>query len=242
MSLAAIPALDLREGRVVRLKQGDYARETAYAVDPVEQARRYRDAGARRLHVVDLDGARSGRLENLRVIEALAGLGLVVQAGGGVRAEDDLQRLFDAGAGRVVVGSLAMREPERVFEWIARFGAERIVIALDTRFVDGAWRLAASGWTETVTATLDGLAPRYAEAGARHLLCTDIDRDGMASGPNLALYVHLGTLVPALAVQASGGVRDLADIEALRATPAAAVILGRSLLDGDLDLAAASAC
>lgn len=242
MSLEAIPALDLREGRVVRLKQGDYARETAYAVDPVEQARRYRDAGACRLHVVDLDGARSGRFENLRVIEALAGLGLVVQVGGGVRADDDVCRLFDTGAGRVVVGSLAMREPGRVIEWIARFGAERIVVALDTRFADGAWRLAASGWTETVAATLDALAPRYAAAGARHLLCTDIDRDGMAAGPNLALYTHLGALVPTLAVQASGGVRDRADVDALRATPAAAVILGRSLLDGALDLAAVSAC
>ncbi|MBN8481814.1 MAG: 1-(5-phosphoribosyl)-5-[(5-phosphoribosylamino)methylideneamino] imidazole-4-carboxamide isomerase [Xanthomonadales bacterium] len=242
MSLEAIPALDLREGRVVRLRQGDYSRETAYAVAPLVQARRYRDAGARRLHVVDLDGARSGRFENLRVIESLAGLGLAVQVGGGVRADDDVRRLFETGAGRVVIGSLAMREPERVLEWIARFGAERIVVALDARFVDGAWRLAASGWTETVTLTLDALAPRYAEAGARHLLCTDIERDGMASGPNLALYEHLCTLAPSLAVQASGGVRDLADIDALRATPAAAVILGRSLLDGDLDLRALAPC
>ena len=242
MSLEPIPALDLRGGRVVRLRQGDYARESAYVVEPLEQARRYADAGARRLHVVDLDGARSGQLENLRVIEALAGLDLAVQAGGGVRSEGDAQRLFDAGAGRVVVGSLAMREPDRVVGWIARFGAERIVIALDTRSVDGVWRLAAGGWTEAVEATLDALAPRFADAGARHLLCTDIDRDGMASGPNLDLYLHLGVLAPTLTVQASGGVRDLADIDALRTTPAAAVILGRCLLEGKLDLRAASSC
>lgn len=242
MSFEAIPALDLRGGRVVRLRQGDYARETAYAVDPVEQARRYRDAGARRLHVVDLDGARSGRLDNLRSIEALARLDLAVQAGGGVRDETDLRRLFDAGADRVVVGSVAVREPACVEAWMARHGAERIVVALDTRRVGESWTLSASGWTEAVAATLDVLAPRFAAAGARHLLCTDIDRDGMASGPNLALYAHLGTLVPAVAVQASGGVRDADDVRALRATPAAAVILGRSLLEGRLDLAEALAC
>jgi phosphoribosylformimino-5-aminoimidazole carboxamide ribotide isomerase len=242
MSFDVIPALDLRGGRVVRLRQGDYARETAYEVDAVEQARRYRDAGACRLHVVDLDGARSGRLDNLRSIEALARLDLDVQAGGGVREGADVQRLFDAGAARVVVGSVAVREPQRVIDWMAEHGAERIVVALDARFVGGAWALSAAGWTEPVAATLDALAPRFAAAGARHLLCTDIDRDGMACGPNLALYAHLGTLVPTLAVQASGGVRDAADVRALRASPAAAVILGRSLLEGQLDLVEALAC
>lgn len=242
MSLEPIPALDLREGCVVRLRQGDYARQTDYAVDAVAQARRYREAGARWLHVVDLDGARGGRLDNLRTIEALAGLGFAVQAGGGVRDEADLARLFDAGVQRIVVGSVAVREPARVGEWIARHGAERIVVALDTRWIDEAWRLSASGWTEPVAATLDALAPRFAEAGARHVLCTDIDRDGMLAGPNLALYAHLGTLAPTLAVQASGGVRDLADLRALRATPARAVILGRSLLEGHIDLAEALAC
>ena len=242
MSFEAIPALDLRGGCVVRLRQGDYARETVYDVDAVEQARRYRDAGARHLHVVDLDGARSGQLDNLRSIEALARLDLAVQAGGGVREEADVQRLFDAGAFRVVVGSVAVRDPARVEAWIARYGAERIVVALDTRLVGDAWTLSASGWTEPVAATLDVLAPRFVAAGARHLLCTDIDRDGMATGPNLALYEHLGALVPGLAVQASGGVRDAADVRALRASPASAVILGRSLLEGRLDLAEALAC
>ncbi|MBX3692796.1 HisA/HisF-related TIM barrel protein [Dokdonella sp.] len=242
MSLEPIPALDLREGRVVRLRQGDYARQTDYAVDAVVQARRYRDAGARWLHVVDLDGARSGRLDNLRTIEAMARLGFALQAGGGVRGSDDLVRLFEAGVQRVVVGSVAVRDPACVGEWIARHGAERIVVALDTRFVDGAWRLSASGWTEPVAATLDALAPRFAEAGARHLLCTDIDRDGMLAGPNLALYAHLGVLVPTLDVQASGGVRDLGDIRALAATPAAAVILGRCLLEGRVDLSEALTC
>jgi phosphoribosylformimino-5-aminoimidazole carboxamide ribotide isomerase len=242
MSLQIIPALDLRGGRVVRLRQGDYARETGYAIDPVEQARRYLDAGARRLHVVDLDGAREGRLDNLRSIEALAALDFDVQAGGGVRGEEDVQRLFDAGVQRVVVGSVAVREPDRVIEWISSYGAERIVVALDTRLDAGIWTLASAGWIEAEKFSLDELAPRYAQAGARHLLCTDIARDGMLTGPNLDLYAHLARIAPTLAVQASGGVRDLADVHALRATSAAAVILGRSLLEGHLDIGEALAC
>ncbi|MEO7013958.1 MAG: 1-(5-phosphoribosyl)-5-[(5-phosphoribosylamino)methylideneamino] imidazole-4-carboxamide isomerase [Dokdonella sp.] len=241
MTLEIIPALDLRGGGVVRLRQGDYARETSYALDAVEQAQRYRDAGARRLHVVDLDGAREGHFENLAVIEALAKLDLVVQAGGGVRSEADLKRLFDAGVQRVVVGSVAVRECARVIDWIGTYGAERLVIALDTREIDGVWTLSSAGWTEAAAVTLDELAPRYQKAGARHLLCTDIARDGMLSGPNLDLYAHLARIAPGLAVQASGGVRDVADVKALQGK-AAGVILGRSLLEGHLDVAGALQC
>ncbi len=241
MTLEIIPALDLRAGRVVRLRQGDYAQETGYALDAVEQAQRYRDAGARRLHVVDLDGARAGRFENLAVIEALARLDIDVQAGGGVRDEADLKRLFDAGVQRVVVGSVAVRDCTEVIEWIRTHGAERLVIALDTRQVDDVWTLSAAGWTEAAAMTLDQLAPRYEQAGARHLLCTDIARDGMLSGPNLDLYAHLAQIAPGLAVQASGGMRDLEDIKALQGR-AAGVILGRSLLEGHLDVAAALRC
>ena len=241
MSPEIIPALDLRAGHIVRLRQGDYARATEYALDPVEHAQRYRAAGARRLHVVDLDGARGGRFENIAVIEALAALDLEVQAGGGVRTEDDLRRLFDAGVQRVVLGSIAVTDCERVFDWLQAFGADRLVIALDTREVDGRWALSSAGWTEPVAPTLDELAPRYEQAGARHLLCTDIARDGMLSGPNLGLYSQLARIAPALSVQASGGVRDCDDIKALHGA-AAAVILGRSLLEGHVDLAEALQC
>ncbi len=242
MSLEIIPALDLHGGRVVRLEQGDYARQTTFAIDAVEQARKWHAHGVQRVHVVDLEGARDGGLRNLLVIEALAALGLQVQAGGGVRVEGDLQRLFDAGVHRAVVGSVAIREPQRVIDWIGKHGAGRIVIALDARRRDESWSLASAGWTAPADTTLEELAPRFAEAGALHLLCTDIDRDGMLAGPNLDLYRHLGRLAPDLRVQASGGVRDLGDVHALRATPAAAVIVGRSLLEGRFDLAAALAC
>jgi len=242
MTFTVIPAIDLRGGRVVRLKQGDYAQQTTYGDDPRALAARYAQAGARRLHLVDLDGARSGSLENLAVIEAIARDGVAVQAGGGVRDEADVRRLFDAGVSRVVLGSVAIRDPDRVAGWLAEHGSERFTLALDTRRVAGRWALPSAGWTEVEARTLDELAPWYAEHGARHLLCTDIDRDGMLAGFNLELYRHLAALAPTLAVQASGGVRSLDDIRAARAAGAQAVILGRALLEGRFTVEEALAC
>ena len=232
MNCEVIPAIDLRAGQVVRLKQGDYAQQTTYAADPRELAQRYAAAGARWLHLVDLDGARSGSLDNLAVIQAIAADGMQIQAGGGVREEADLQRLFEAGVRRVVLGSVAIRDPELVAGWLAKYGAERLTIALDTRRIDGRWALPSAGWTEVEARTLDELAPWYAARGARHLLCTDIDRDGMLAGFNLELYRHLADTVPQVAVQASGGVRSLDDIRAVRKAGAQGVILGRALLEG----------
>ena len=242
MSLNIIPAIDLREGRVVRLKQGDYAQQTTYESDPRELAQRYAAAGATWLHLVDLDGARSGGLDNLAVIESIARDGMQIQAGGGVRNEDDLSRLFSAGVNRVVLGSVAIRDPELVANWLTRYGAEQLTIALDTREVDGQWALPSAGWTELESRTLDELAPWYAEKGARHLLCTDIDRDGMLAGFNLDLYRHLAKTVPDLAVQASGGVRSLDDIRAALEAGAKGVILGRALLEARFTIEQALAC
>ena len=232
MMFNVIPAIDLREGRVVRLKQGDYAQQTVYADDPRALAQRYAEVGARWLHLVDLDGARSGKLDNLAVIEAIAMDGMQVQAGGGVREEADLQRLFTAGVTRVVLGSVAIRDPEQVAGWLRDYGPERLTLALDTRRMEERWTLPSAGWTESETRTLDELAPWYAAQGARHLLCTDIARDGMLAGFNLDLYRHLADVVPQLAVQASGGVRSLDDIRAAREAGAQGVILGRALLEG----------
>lgn len=242
MSFDVIPAIDLRGGQVVRLKQGDYARQTSYAADPRELAKRYAAAGGHWLHLVDLDGARSGQLDNLAVIASIAADGTAIQAGGGVREEADVRRLFDAGVQRVVLGSLAIRDPDLVAGWLTTYGAARFVIALDTRWLEGRWALPSAGWTTVEARTLDALAPWYAERGARHLLCTDIDRDGMLAGFNLALYRHLAGRVPRLAVQASGGVRSIADIRAARDAGAQAVILGRALLEGRFTLQAALAC
>lgn len=232
-----IPAIDLREGQVVRLFKGDYAQQTTFAFEPEALAARYADEGASWLHVVDLDGARSGRFENLAVIAGIASAGrLRVQAGGGIRDEEGVRRLFEAGVERVVVGSLASRDPETVATWIARYGAERIVLALDTRFRDGLWKLPSAGWTADEARTLDELLPWYEAAGARHLLCTDIDRDGTMTGPNTALYRHVAALAPTLRVQASGGVSSLGDVEGLALQGVAGIILGRALLEGAFGL------
>jgi len=232
------PAIDVREGCVVRLRQGDYARETRYADDPLALARDYDAQGAQWLHLVDLDAARAGHYTLAPLLRAIvASTGLRVQTGGGVRSRDDVVALLDAGAARVVVGSLAVRAPETVEAWLAEFGADRITVALDTRRDTlGVWRLPVHGWTETGGETLDALVLRYARAGLVHLLSTDIDRDGMLAGPNPALYAHLRGLAPSLAVQASGGVRRVGDIAGARAQGCAGVVLGRALLEGHFSL------
>jgi len=244
MAFQVYPAIDVREGRVVRLAQGDYARETRYEGTPLAVAARYAAQGADWLHLVDLDAARAGGYTLLPLLAGIArDTGLKVQTGGGVRVRDDVARLLDAGAQRVVVGSLAVREPDTVLAWLAEFGSERITVALDTRRDDaGAWRLPVHGWTETAAETLDELARRYAQAGLAHLLCTDIARDGMLTGPNLDLYAHLRQVAPALRVQASGGVSALADITGARAAGCAGIVLGRALLEGRFDLPQALAC
>lgn len=238
------PAIDVRDGRVVRLAQGDYARETRYDGAPLDVARGYSRQGARWLHLVDLDAARAGGYTLLPLLAQIAaGTDLKVQTGGGVRGRDDVARIFDAGAQRVVIGSLAVREPETVLAWLAEFGSERITVALDTRQDErGAWRLPVHGWTETAAETLDALARRYAAAGLVHLLCTDIARDGMLSGPNLSLYAHLRARVPALAVQASGGVGAVDDVAGARDAGCAGIVLGRALLEGRFALPEALAC
>ncbi|WHZ19083.1 MAG: Phosphoribosylformimino-5-aminoimidazole carboxamide ribotide isomerase [Rhodanobacteraceae bacterium] len=243
MSFEVIPAIDLRGGRVVRLRQGDYARETMFPYDPVKLAQAYADDGARRLHVVDLDGARSGRFENLGVIENIVkACPLDVQAGGGVRDSDDLRRLYSAGVARVVVGSVAVRDPDVVADWIGQFGAERLVLALDVRREGEAWRLPVHGWTEDSGVELAALAGHYVRAGARHVLCTDIARDGTLGGFNLDLYRDVHKLAPDFEVQASGGACSLDDIRAVRAAGAGAVILGRALLEGRFTLKEALQC
>ncbi|WP_133480110.1 1-(5-phosphoribosyl)-5-[(5-phosphoribosylamino)methylideneamino]imidazole-4-carboxamide isomerase [Cognatilysobacter segetis] len=236
------PAIDVREGRVVRLKQGDYAQETRYADDPLAAASRYAGDGARWLHLVDLDAARDGGYSIAMLLRGIkAETALRVQTGGGVRSEDDLLRLFDVGADRVVVGSLAVREPSTVAGWIEKYGSDRITVALDTREVEGEWRLPTAGWTRNEGTSLPFLLSLYLGTGLRHLLCTDIGRDGMLGGPNIALYREVLAHSPRVALQASGGVSSLADIDAAREAGCAGVVLGKALLEGRFTFAEALA-
>lgn len=237
------PAIDIRNGRVVRLAQGDYARETAYGDDPLATIRGYAQQGADWLHLVDLDAAREGGYTLAPLLGELAAVGLKVQTGGGVRSRDDVRRILDAGAARVVIGSLSVKQPEAVIGWIEEFGPERITVALDARQdATGAWRLPMHGWTEDSGSTLDELARRYESAGLRHVLCTDIARDGMLSGPNFDLYAHLSKVAPSLRVQASGGVSGLGDVREARERDCAGIVLGRALLEGRFSVAEALQC
>ncbi len=244
MSFIVYPALDIREGRVVRLLQGDYAQQTTYGDDPLPRAQAFAAAGASWMHLVDLDAARAGGYTLAPLLAAIAAqTGLKVQTGGGVRSRDDVTRILDAGAARVVVGSVSVREPDTVIGWLREFGPDRLTIALDARQAeDGRWLLPVHGWTETAEDTLEALAQRYAEAGMQHLLCTDIARDGMLSGPNIDLYQHLARLLPGVAVQASGGVRDAQDVAQAKAVGCGGAILGKALLEGRMTLEGALAC
>lgn len=232
------PAIDVRGGRVVRLAQGDYDRETTYGDDPLAAAQAYAAQGASWLHLVDLDAARAGGYTLAPLLQQLrATTGLQVQTGGGVRSRDDVVALLEAGASRVVVGSLSVRAPEQVLGWLAEFGAERITVALDARQDEaGIWQLPIHGWTEGSGVALDALASRYAQAGMTHLLCTDIARDGMLTGPNFALYRHLVALLPRVQVQASGGVHAVTDVSAAKTAGCGGIVLGRALLEGRFTL------
>lgn len=228
-----IPAIDLKDGRCVRLHQGDFAAETRYDVTPEGLYERFADYGAEYLHVVDLDGARDGAQAHLAVIDTLARRGrLKLQVGGGLRERATVERTLAAGASRVVIGSLAVTDPDLVAGWLRRYGTEAIVLALDVRLgADGTPRLATHGWVTQSPISLWDAVARYVPAGLRHVLCTDVACDGALTGPNFDLYVEAIRRFPAISWQASGGVRDARDLWALAGGGVAAAISGRALLE-----------
>jgi phosphoribosylformimino-5-aminoimidazole carboxamide ribotide isomerase len=230
-----LPAIDLRDGHCVRLLKGDFEQETRYSVDPVELAVQYRQLGAGWLHVVDLDGAKRGEPVNLGLIRRMQdAAGVAVQLGGGIRTRASLELALGV-AERAVIGSLAVSDPGLVAAWLTELGPERLTLALDVRLrEDGTPMIATHGWTRASTLTLDAAIERFSAAGLRHVLCTDIDRDGALSGPNVALYRACTARWPAIAFQASGGVRDAADLTALAAAGVAATVSGKALLEGRL--------
>jgi len=226
------PAMDLIGGRPVRLKQGRFTDTTFYEASPSQALAGFAAAGAKWAHVVDLDGARAGQPVQHELIAALAASApLDLQVAGGFREFDQLQRMFDAGVARIVVGSLAVREPHKVRGWIDAFGADRIAISLDVKLVARSPMVRISGWTVSTGLTLWEVAALLPEA--RHLLITDIGRDGMLSGPNVPLYEHIARRLPEAKVQASGGVSSLADLERL---PTAGAIIGKALWEGRMSL------
>ncbi|GAB7219861.1 1-(5-phosphoribosyl)-5-[(5-phosphoribosylamino)methylideneamino]imidazole-4-carboxamide isomerase [Vibrio comitans] len=229
-----IPALDLIEGQVVRLYQGDYGQVTEYKVDPAEQFNLYHQAGANWLHLVDLTGAKDTSARQLDLIgRLLKSTPAKIQIGGGVRTEQDVIDLLDAGAERVVVGSTAVKQPELVKGWMDKYGPEHIVLALDVNIdKEGNRKVAVSGWQEDSGVTIEALIEDFLTVGLKHVLCTDISKDGTLTGSNVELYVDLCKLYPQVHFQSSGGIGSLADIEALKDTGVRGVIVGRALLDG----------
>jgi phosphoribosylformimino-5-aminoimidazole carboxamide ribotide isomerase len=229
-----IPAIDLRAGRCVRLFQGDFDRQTEYSDDPVGMARRFSELNVRDLHVVDLDGAQSGEQMNRAIVAKIAReTPLAVQLGGGIRDADTIRAWLDSGVARCVVGSASVTEPGTVRQWLEAFGPDRLVLALDVRIDDeGMPWLTTHGWTRTSSTTLWAALDDYSGAGLRHVLCTDISRDGAMTGPNVALYQEVLASYPGLLLQASGGVRNAGDLYALDDAGLPAAISGRALLDG----------
>lgn len=241
-----IPAIDLLDGRVVRLRQGDFQATTDYGDEAVKRLTNYAEAGAPRLHLVDLTGAKNPAARQLplirRIVDALPSK-VQLQTGGGIRTRDDVKALLDAGVTAVVVGSQAVKAPDVVRQWFTEFGPERIVLALDVRMSDlGSAQVATAGWLETSGALIDDVVKTYLPCGLKHVLCTDIARDGMMTGPSVDLYARLAKAFPQVAWQASGGIASLADVRAAENAGAAGVIVGRALLENRFTVKEALSC
>jgi phosphoribosylformimino-5-aminoimidazole carboxamide ribotide isomerase len=228
-----IPAIDLRGGRCVRLRQGSFAAETQYAVTAQALLRRYRAFGASWVHVVDLDGARDGVRLNAATIQFLAReAGVQLQVGGGVRSASAIEALLDEGVARVVIGSAAVQRSAEVTDWLKTFGAERLCLAFDVRLAaDGEPYVHTHGWTKNSVVSLWQALAAYPEGAIRHVLCTAIERDGTLNGPDLALYRSAVARFPVLSWQASGGIRNVADLTALANLGVTAAVSGRALLE-----------
>ena len=227
-----IPAIDIIEGKCVRLTKGDYDTKKVYG-DPLAMAQQFEDLGMRRLHVVDLDGAKSQHVVNLDALKAITThTSLRVDFGGGVKSDDDLERAFDAGASMVTAGSIAITDPDRYLGWLERYGAEHLILGADVR--DG--KVSINGWKEDSDIMLEDFLARYMSAGTKNVLCTEISRDGALAGPGLALYQGIMKRYPDCYLIASGGVGKTVDIVALDHAGIPAVVFGKAFYEGHIDL------
>lgn len=234
MKLAKIvPAIDLIDGRCVRLRRGDYREQEVVGDDPVEVARLFSERGFSRLHLVDLSGARQGKPQHLATVKAITeATALSVDFSGGLRTTADIEAAFDAGASQVVVGSAAVLAPDEVGTWLTRFGGERIILGLDV--LDG--RVRIKGWEEESNVTLGQVVALFRDRGLAKVMSTEISRDGMLQGPATLYYQDLCEAYPDLSIIASGGVTTSQDIRDLGATGVKEIVVGKALYSGSLDL------
>ena len=227
-----IPAIDIIGGRCVRLTQGDYKQSKEYG-DPVEMAIRFEQAGYRRLHMVDLDGARSKHVVNCEILRAVTkATSLCVDFGGGIKTEEDLNQVFEAGAYMATAGSVAVTNPHLYIQWLQKYGAEHLILGADVR--NG--YISINGWKEDSSMQLDTFLKSYMEQGTRNVLCTDISRDGMLQGTASEMYRHLMNSYPHMHLIASGGVSSIQDIEELERAGVPAVVFGKSIYEGKIDI------
>lgn len=228
-----IPAIDIIEGRCVRLSQGDYAQTKVYDASPVDMAKRYADCGVKRIHVVDLDGAKSSSPRNLKTLEKMAvGADVEIEWGGGIKSEESLRALFDYGATYAIVGSVAAQNQMLFAEWLARYGGERMVLGADVR--DG--KVAVNGWQQEVELTIDDLVGEFLPMGLSQVICTDISRDGMLQGPSFEIYTRLQEQYGAVDFTVSGGISAMKDIEECDRLGLRKVIVGKAIYENRITL------
>lgn len=228
-----IPAIDIIGGKCVRLSKGDYAQKTVYYDSPVDAAMSFADAGSQRLHLVDLDGAKSQHIVNYRVIEDIASkTGLVIDFGGGIKSDDDVRIAFESGAAMITGGSIAVKNPDMFLHWLSVYGADRIILGADAK--DG--KIATTGWLESSDTDILPFIGGYASKGVQKVISTDIECDGMLQGPSVELYKKILAGIPGIELIASGGVGSMADVDALNGINVPAVIVGKAIYEGRITL------
>ena len=233
MKTIIIPAIDLIDGRCVRLTQGDYDQKKEYSADPLDMAKQYEDCGVSRLHIVDLDGAKAKQPCNLRTLEKIAsGTSLDIEWGGGIKDSVSLRSALDAGAGRIICGSVAVDNRQEFLSWLSEFGSSKIILGADVK--DG--KVATHGWLKDSGLTLAELMDWYVPAGLTQMICTDISKDGMLQGPDFEFYVDLKRTFPTVDVTLSGGISCMADIEKAAQLGLHSVIVGKAIYEGRISL------
>ncbi|MDR0348135.1 MAG: 1-(5-phosphoribosyl)-5-[(5-phosphoribosylamino)methylideneamino]imidazole-4-carboxamide isomerase [Tannerella sp.] len=231
--ITLIPAIDIMNGKCVRLTRGDYASGKVYNEDPFEVAKAFENYGLRRLHMVDLDGAREGRIINYRILEKIATrTSLIIDFGGGLKSEEDLEIAFESGAQMITGGSIAVKEPALFSSWIGKYGSKKIILGADVKNK----MIAINGWQNTTDEALIPFIERHQQAGIRKVICTDINRDGMLEGPSVQLYREIRKSLPEIYLIASGGVSSIEDIEQLDAAGIPGVIFGKAIYEGRIQL------
>jgi phosphoribosylformimino-5-aminoimidazole carboxamide ribotide isomerase len=231
--MTIIPAIDIIDGKCVRLTQGDYSQKTVYNEHPLEVAKQFEDAGFTRLHLVDLDGAKAGAVKNWKVLEAIAGkTKLVIDFGGGIKTEKDVNIVFECGSALATVGSIAVKDETIFTSWLDKFGADKFLLGADVKDE----KIAVAGWLETTDIWIYDFIEKYIEKGVQQIFCTDVSKDGKLEGPSIDLYKNIVTKFPLLHFIASGGVSSINDVDELQEIGCKGVIIGKAIYEGKVKL------